>query len=410
MRTRLVLAVMWSAVAASLCGDSGQRQPPRTRDVPEKGQTFYVAPAGHDDNPGTRGEPFRTSQRAADVVSPGDTVLVDDGVYTGTGENTPCASHTSRPVVCLTRGGDGPAWVTFRSIHPGGARIDGQHNASTSGFMFLVNANYIEIDGFEIFGSGNAAQAGSGIELFSGGHDVTLTRNHIHDIGRLCTDTTNGQTAIFVEQPRVTITRNVIHDIGRFAPGEQDCSPSQAYYRNHDHGVYVDGRQTPGADDIVIANNLFYNHRRGWAIQVYPGQVRGLSILNNTFAAANPYSPGQILLGASTRDARIVNNVFVDPLNAGITYFGGSHTNLTMANNLSSHALLDREVAGASMWNNVEYVDPRLAEKTYRPLADSPVIDRGLRLPDVRVDLDGVARPQNGAWDIGAYEFTKNPR
>jgi hypothetical protein len=184
--------------------------------------------------------------------------------------------------------------------------------------MFLVNANYIEIDGFEIFGSGNAAQAGSGIELFSGGHDVTLTRNHIHDIGRLCTDTTNGQTAIFVEQPRVTITRNVIHDIGRFAPGEQDCSPSQAYYRNHDHGVYVDGRQTPGADDIVIANNLFYNHRRGWAIQVYPGQVRGLSILNNTFAAANPYSPGQILLGASTRDARIVNNVFVDPRSAGV--------------------------------------------------------------------------------------------
>jgi hypothetical protein len=388
-----------------LCSDGGQRQPPRTREAPEGGRTYYVAPAGRDDNPGTRLEPFETIQRAADIVNPGDTVLVEDGTYTGIGEGTACASRTARPIVCLTRGGESAAWITFKSIHPGRARLDGQNNASTSGFMFLVNANFIQIDGFEIFGTGNASQAGTGVELFSGGHDVTLTRNHIHDIGRLCTDTTNGQSAIFVEQPRVTISQNVIHDIGRFAPEEQGCSPSQPYFRNHDHGIYIDGGRTPGADDVVITNNLFYNNRRGWAIQVYPGQVRGLSILNNTFAEANPYSPGQILLGASSRGVRIVNNVFFAPLNAGITYFVGTQHDLTIAHNLSSRALVDREIAGASMWNNLEYVDPHLAEKTYRPFADSPTIDRGLRLLEVRVDLDGVPRPQNGAWDIGAYEF-----
>jgi hypothetical protein len=80
---------------------------------------------------------------------------------------------------------------------------------------------------------------------------VTIAHNNIRDVGRACTDVSNGQSV-------------------------------------------------PGASGTLITNNVFYNHRYGWAIQVYPGTVDGLSILNNTFALSNPYSAGQMIIAASS--------------------------------------------------------------------------------------------------------------
>ncbi len=42
---------------------------------------YYVSPSGNDINPGTEASPFRNIQRAADIVNPGDTVIVKDGTY-----------------------------------------------------------------------------------------------------------------------------------------------------------------------------------------------------------------------------------------------------------------------------------------------------------------------------------------
>ena len=47
--------------------------------------TFYVSPTGNDRNSGTsEGHPFRVVQHAIDRMQPGDTLVVLDGVYTGT--------------------------------------------------------------------------------------------------------------------------------------------------------------------------------------------------------------------------------------------------------------------------------------------------------------------------------------
>lgn len=49
-----------------------------------RGATYYVAqrhPAADDGNPRTADKPFRTLSRAASAVVPGDTVLIEDGVY-----------------------------------------------------------------------------------------------------------------------------------------------------------------------------------------------------------------------------------------------------------------------------------------------------------------------------------------
>jgi len=378
--------------------------------VPPAGPaTYYVSPGGDDANPGTQSQPFQTIQHAADVVGAGDSVIVEDGTYTGTGVATACASSTSRPVVCLTRGGTSTQWVTFRSQNPLGAKIDGQANASTYGFQFLAGASYIHLEGFDVFGMGNAGGDASGFVIFQGGHDVVIAHNEIHDIGRLCTDTTNGETGIFIANARVTVDSNRIHDIGRFAPGENGCAPATTYYQNHDHGLYINGNSAsgaPGASDVTVTNNIIWNVLRGWPIQVYPGSVVNVSILNNTFAGANPFSNGQIIVAASTTNARIVNNVFSGPLVAAINFYSGTHSGLTVANNLSSLALATSAPPNVAFSNNIENVDP-LLKPSFQPVPPSPAIDQGMSLPEVAIDIDGTTRPQGAGWDIGAYELVK---
>jgi hypothetical protein len=76
--------------------------------------TWYVAPSGSDSNPGTSAAPFATIQKAADVASAGDTVIVRPGTYAG---------------ARFTRSGRVDAHITFRG-EPG-ARPAGQKLSQT---------------------------------------------------------------------------------------------------------------------------------------------------------------------------------------------------------------------------------------------------------------------------------------
>ena len=368
---------------------------------------YYVSPTGNDSNPGTELQPFLTIQHAANLVGPGDTVIVEDGIYTATGSGTPCATS----LVCLTAGGISGNLVTFKARHVGGAKLDGRNNTNSEGFRFLANVNYVDIEGFELYGMGSATGSGTGFELYSGGHDAVIAHNDIHDIGRLCTDTTNGQTGIFIQQPRVRVEGNRIHDIGRFNPGENGCAPATAYYQNHDHGIYVDGN-SPGASDALILNNIFYNHAHGWPIQVYPGTAARVSILNNTFAFPNPYQDGHIILGANMSDGRIINNIFYSPTNVAINYYSGTQTNLQVTKNLVFNAtLLNTIPSGVSLLSNL-VGDPLFTSVTppydFHQTAGSPTINAGVNLTEVTVDYTGAPRT-DGATDIGAYEFGVKP-
>ena len=379
--------------------------------VAQTATTWYVAPSGSDSNPGTATQPFRTIQRAANVVNPGDTVIVEDGTYTGVGTGTSCASSTSRPVVCLTRGGSSTAWVTFKARNRGKAIVDGQQNTSTHGFRFLSAANYVRIEGFQIHGMGSATNGASGIVIYSGGHDVVIKNNEIHSIGRLCTDHQYGMNAIFVQNARVTIDGNRIHKIGRFSSGEQGCNPSTTNYQNHDHGIYVNGKSdgsAPGASDILIKNNEFYNLQRGWGIQVYPDPVADLSILNNTFAFQNPYRDGHIIFAASTSNARVMNNIFYNPRTVALNFNAGTHTAMDVSNNIVYNASLMKATSGVTAVSN-QVTDPLFVNATTAPYdfalkSGSPATNEGLSLQEVPDDFHGKPR-SDGLTDIGGHEY-----
>jgi len=342
------------------------------------GRCYYVDPAGSDGNPGDSARPFQTVQHAADLVNPGDMVIVRNGVYTGGSD-----------VVSIGRGGSAGNLVVFRSQNKWGAVLDGQNNSSAT--VVHISTNYVRVEGFEMKGSNHY-----GVDPSTGTHDIQIAGNNIHDVGRYCESSGIGLSAIDAYSDNLIIEGNWVHDIGRFAAGENGCQPGNDYWMNHDHGVY-NGQGT----NVIIRNNVFYNITRGWGIQRYGSSVNQLYIVNNTFAFPNPNRDGQIILAASTTNLVIENNIFYLPgQNIGIS---GTVSGALIDHNLSTGA-----VGGGGIGSNIENTDPIFVNPSaldFRLQASSPAINAGIALSIVLNDFFGTPRPQGAGYDIGAYEF-----
>ncbi|MCI0660951.1 MAG: DUF1565 domain-containing protein, partial [Acidobacteria bacterium] len=125
----IVIGGMTQVIALSILRMAQIHAPHRPIGI---GKKYYVAPNGSDSNPGTEALPFKTIQRAADKVDPGDTVIVEDGVYTMGIPHPSCSRFTA--VVCLTRGGTPDNRIVFKSRNAWGAKIDGENNRAQNGF------------------------------------------------------------------------------------------------------------------------------------------------------------------------------------------------------------------------------------------------------------------------------------
>ena len=354
---------------------------------------YVDAAAGNDANAGTSAAPWRTLQHAADVTSPGDTVIVNDGVYTGGGN-----------VVTISRSGTAAGWLVFRAAHLWGAVIDGQNNSSTVGIE--INGNYVRVEAFEVRNTSRyGIDAYGGSESVGGNHDVDVVRNHIHDIGHICTGDVGGIVGVDAYSDNLVIERNVIHDVGRLGPGEQGCVEPNANWQNHDHGVYHGI-----GNNVVIRNNVFYNFTHGWAIQRYNGNgavTTGLTIVNNTFAFPNPWRDGHIIIATGVTNLVIANNIFYQPTTAGVWLDTGGLTNATVSNNIAFGAVASTG-SGATLSANLNNTDPQFVNVgglDFRVVAGSPAIGAGLPLSIVSNDISGAARPATGGYTIGAYEF-----
>lgn len=371
-------------------------QPPSGCGATGSGVCRYVdAAKGNDANPGTSTLPFRTLQQAADVVNPGDGVLVRDGVYT--------AGST---VLTIGRSGTARNWILFRAAHRWGAVVDGRNNRSAYGIR--IRANYIRVEGFEVRGLSNSGiDAFAGNELVAVTHDVAIVGNHIHDIGRICDDGSGGRGGIAAYVSNLVIEQNVIHDIGRLGPGEQGCNPTTTNWQNHDHGVYH-----AVGDSVVIRNNIFYHNARGWSYHRYSGvgaTARGVYILNNTFAFPNPNRDGQILIAGATDGLVIANNIFYQPTTAGVRWgTGGSWAGARLESNLSTAAISAPSVSGVTFVGNIEHTDPKLVSPVgldFHLQSGSPAIGVGVASGLVEKDFADTSRPRGARCDIGAYEF-----
>ncbi len=380
------------------------------------GVCYYVSPTGSDSNAGTSAAPFLTIQHAANVVNPGDMVIVRDGTY-----NNPAVSGVGSKLIIMTRGGTAANHVVFIAEHKWGAKIDGLNNTTENGWS--IEANYIDVKNFECEGFAGSCFDNYNGGSSSGGQFIDIAGNNIHDVGRYCTTTTNGRVGIFISNDNVTIEGNQIHDIGRGAPGEVlsgvTCvdSVNTLHYQNNDHGIYVDGAFT-SANNLTVKNNIFYRNERGWSIQIFPAAVNNLRVLNNTFLCANPYRNGHITLGAAVTNSAIENNISWQPTVGFLDYSSSGYSNLSVANNLTYQGTVGAEATpvGIALASNLDNTNPLLisvpsctVDAPSTPNAylqqGSPAIDTGLTFPDVPNDYAGTPRPQGIRFDIGAFEF-----
>ncbi len=364
--------------------------------------TYYVAPNGSDSSSGSLDHPFATIQKAADLVNPGDAVIVRDGVYT----NSHSDGSEATVQVHIYRGGTAAQPIAFRSEHKWGAVLDGQNRTVTNGWDFWGDAAYIIVEDFEVRGFRNGGFWSNTFGPPNANH-ITIRGNHIHHCG-------GGMfSGEFVND--ITFDRNLVHDIAHVPPGG-------ANWMALDHGVYVCGQH------LTFTSNIFYNCDAGWGIQISgytdynPAGVVDVLISNNTIAYG---ARGAIVLTGRCSDVTIQNNIFyqwgwwVTHEPNAINFWTGpeSVTNLLIRNNLSygggvvdPKSSYNAEPMSYVSMNNIENQDPRFVDpkrgepSDFRLTSGSPAIDAGIAEQAPKTDMEGKPRPQGRGCDIGAYE------
>jgi hypothetical protein len=342
---------------------------------------LYVAADGSDANPGTRAAPFLTIARADSRARAGSTIHVAPGTYE---VSAPKAKSVG---IRTTRSGTSSARIRFVSDVKGAAKIV----VSGAGIAWNSKGSYVDIDGFDISGSGR-------IGILAEGGEVSITRNFVHDLTVSGGCNGSGGAGIDAWGPSggAVIDSNVVRNIGYQWVASRTCNTVQGIYVTNQNnritnnivsGVASVGINSwHGATASTIVNNTIFNSKMGIVI----GQGDGGST------------------SAGTENNFVANNIVYDN-GYGITEMGKVGGNNRYVNNLVFNSGRSWHVKGAV--SGAISADPLFVDYqadgsgNYRVDSSSPAIDRGTEVEPTATDIEGVARPRDAAIDIGAYEF-----
>jgi hypothetical protein len=322
--------------------------------------TRFVATTGNDNNPGTMDAPWKTIQKAANSVQPGDVVCVRGGTY--------------NERVTINVSGTAGAYITFQSYPGETAILDGTGltvPAGDNGMVYIKDRAYIIVKGFEIrnYKTSTKYYVPIGVRITGTSHHIEIRNNVIHHIEHNGTTTngtdahgiavhgTSGSSAIhdiiidgnalyslklgsseaLVINGNVDgwqVTNNVIHDvdnIGIDVIGFEGTAPSNDQARNGliaYNDVY----------NINSAGNVAYGNERAAAC-VYVDGGRDVTIEYNKAHNCNiGVEIASEHQGKATSNVTIRNNFIYDNTDAGISMGGydtqrGSTENCVIVNN-----------------------------------------------------------------------------
>jgi len=314
-----------------------------------------AAPNAADTNPGTEAQPFKTVQKAADTVKPGDTVYVMAGNY-------------PERITVKTSGAEGQA-ITFESRPRRSALVGGFHLA----------ASYVRVAGFEI----TWTEPKTGIEL--GGHYCEVIDNYIHDMWYAVYGADGTLDAEKKRRDYSAVTHNrlaynkVYHSEFGFILGGNDwlvesnevsrlfmyadsskknadcdytrffgtnCTQRYNYYHGTDSQetktAHVDGIQTfavngETAENSVFEDNVVCDWGQGCMASCEPhvGNIRRFTFRRNIFSSGTPAYRGAWGVNLiDVPDVTIENNTFAAIVWFGAGLRGKNSTNGRIAGNL----------------------------------------------------------------------------
>ena len=415
---------------------------------------YYVATSGHDSNPGTEDQPWRTIQKAAQTLTAGDTVYIQSGIY-------------NERVIPKNSGSPGN-YITFAAFPGAKPVIDGQGVSvpSDSGLFHVNNKKYIIITGLKIQNVKNTNNS-NGIYVNDSSY-ITIRNNHTYntrssgigvwdsqnitltgnEVELACND--GEQECLTVAITRnFTVAHNHVHHGGPGSNGGEgidikDGSCSGKVYGNYVHhinrlGIYIDAwdKSTKDIDvynnivceceedgfavaseagglleNIRIFNNVAYNNGyigitiAGWGEPGYPHPMQDIFVINNTFYnnGSGSWGGGLVVENSEVRGLVIRNNIF--------------------SQNLLFQIVVDETVQDLSVDHNLIHGFRNYPKETYgtdfvtgdplfaNPSAgdfhlqnNSPAIDSGSAARAPGQDFEGGSRPIGAGFDIGADEF-----
>ncbi|MBN2388589.1 MAG: right-handed parallel beta-helix repeat-containing protein [Anaerolineales bacterium] len=409
---------------------------------------YYVSPNGDDANPGSEALPWRTIQKAAEMLAPGETVLIIAGTYSER--------------VIPQRSGTAEGFITY-AAYPGHTVIIAGTDVEIpewGGLFEISNQAYIRVSGLTIINAqANPHNPGLLVEHSS---QIIVANNTIrstndsgiaiwasaqvivehNDVGQACLADWNESISIG-GSTAFEVRYNHVHDSQKEGIAIKDDSSNGLVYGNevwsvHSVGIYIDGWDKSTHDVAVFANLVHDIQGNGFALAseqgglleniyvynniAYDNQwtglhvttccsdshpMRNLQILNNTFVenGRDPWGGGILLENPQAVEVLIRNNLCSQNLSFQIAV----STSVPAANFIVDHNLIDGYRNGQDEIRGMDFIeaDPLFRDRIGRDfhlLAGSPALNHGVSDQAPATDFDGQPRPQGAGLDIGADE------
>lgn len=176
------------------------------------GANYYVAPSGSDTDPGSLGQPWKTIQKAANILMPGDAVFVRAGVYA--------------PVTVNVSGSQAGGRVTFTNYPGEKPVIDATGIVppeADTGLFLIAGRSYVTIHGFELrnYKTAKLTPTPAGVMITGACQKITIAHCNIHDIWSTGGDLANSGNAFGIAvygtsvtpSTGIVIEGNDVHDL-----------------------------------------------------------------------------------------------------------------------------------------------------------------------------------------------------
>ena len=360
--------------------------------------TIFVSDSSGDDSSGdgTQGSPFKTLFKACQSRSNGDTIIILD-------------SNTYQP------------------------GLDADNPSGNGRILLNIGLNFVAAEGQTPIISGAGARASSAatktaFNCSNCTSDKTITfqgitfDDFIGSSNTIITANTVGAGGPTQQFTDCTFQNMEIHIIERPSLASSDtphlldrCEIKSTV------GPEINGPDShmqSGAKDrhILVQNSIFHNTASA-ATQNYLDDGHGGShnsiVRNSTFLMDRGNSDTTIVRFG------VVENIIIKNINAGSANDGltGIDADLSYSNNCvngifgsTNGAIKDNTGAGATDGGGNITTDPLFTNQASVPeglalTGDSPCRNTGKTIAAVTVDFNGTARPQESAYDIGAFEF-----
>jgi len=422
----------------------------------KKGDVYYVSPQGNDANPGSFVHPWKTITKAAQEVSPGDTVYIREGTYFEAPRFTSSGTETNqirilaypgeRPIVdglnqipqswmgLIHVSGD---WVRIsgfevRNSRYVGIQLTGQHD--TLEFIYShhnqrygihIQGDYGTVEDSRL--SKNAMvnennQTGIRSPALYAGRDAN---NGITDYAILRNNTIweNWGTGITSGQSNGTLIEgNIVHNNSgniKILDSTNIVCTRNFYYMTpgsityglgSNYGILLgDEKYTPPSANITIINNIAYGNLKNlsWYLGVQGGGMNNVLIANNTFMNNMPNDTNARnvdIASGSHWNVRILNNIIVQDDSQHIEDIPIDPQVIL------SHNLWSKPPREEILGTDDIIADPQLAQtgdpfspEWFRLTASSPAINHAMSVPEVLDDYFGVMR--DSLPDMGAIEY-----